>query len=76
MLIICSEGKYDEYCKVKSKMIPSIFCTQNLPELKYDRKYETLKAYFNSPEKHVNAIKLYHQKHQSKGRHTLLDLLK
>ncbi len=76
MLIICSEGEYEEYCKVKSKMSPSAFCKQYLPELKYDKKYETVKAYFNTPEKLVNAIKLYHQKHQSKGQYTLLDLLK
>jgi hypothetical protein len=76
MLIICSENKYDEYCKVKSKMSPSDYCKQNLPKLKYDKKYETVKTYFNTPEKLVNAIKLYHKKHQSKGLYTLSDLLK
>jgi serine protease inhibitor len=50
MLIICSENKYDEYCKVKSKMSPSDYCKQNLPKLKYDKKYETVKTYFNTPE--------------------------
>ena len=33
MLIICSEGKYEDYCKVKSKMSPSKFCKQYLPQL-------------------------------------------
>ena len=76
MLIICSEDKYEEFCKVKSKMSPSTFCKQNMPKLKYDKKYETIKAYFSTPEKLVNAIMLYHQKHQSSGQYTLLDLLK
>ena len=59
MLIICSEDKYEEFCKVKSKMSPSTFCKQNMPKLKYDKKYETIKAYFSTPEKLVNAIMLY-----------------
>lgn len=42
MLIICSEGKYEDYCKVKSKMSPSNFCKQYLPQLGYNKKLETL----------------------------------
>lgn len=38
MLIICSEGKYEDYCKVKSKMSPSNFCKQYLPQLGYNKK--------------------------------------
>lgn len=74
VLIIHCENKYNEYCRSKKK--PSDFCKQNLPKLKYDKKYETVKAYFEQPDKLLNAIKIYHQKHQSKGQYSLLDLLK
>ena len=74
MLIIHCENKYNEYCHSKKK--PSDFCKQDLRKLKYDKKYETVKAYFDPPDKLVNAIKLYHQKQQTKGQYSLLDLLK
>ncbi|MBQ8708791.1 MAG: hypothetical protein IJ523_11945 [Succinivibrionaceae bacterium] len=76
MLIICSENKYDEYCNVKSKTTPSVFCKHYLPELKYNKKAQDIHNYFDTPEKLMRAIRLYHQKHQSKGQYTLLDLLK
>ncbi len=74
MLIIHCENKYNEYCHSKKK--PSDFCKQDLRKLKYDKKYETVKAYFDPPDKLVNAIKLYHQKQQTKDQYSLLDLLK
>ena len=57
-------------------MYMSDFCKQDLRKLKYDKKYETVKAYFDPPDKLVNAIKLYHQKQQTKDQYSLLDLLK
>ena len=74
MLIIHSEDMYKEYCK--SNLKPSDFCKQHLHKLRYDKKYETVKSYFSSPEKLLRAIKIYHQKQKSNNQYSLLDLLK
>lgn len=74
MLIIHSEGKYEEYKRSGKK--PCDFCKQNLPELGYRKRYDDIKRYFDSSDKLVKAIKTYHQKQQDKGEWSLLDLLK
>lgn len=74
MLIIHSEGKYEEY--KRSGKLPGDFCKQNLPKLKYRKKYDDVVNYFDSSDKLVKAIKMYHQKQKDKKEWSLLDLLK
>ena len=76
MLIICNENMYEEYCKVKSNLTPSNFCKQYISNLKYNKKMDDIYDYFDTPEKLVRAIKLYHEKHKTRSKYTLLDLLK
>lgn len=70
MLIICNENMYEEYCKVKSNLTPSNFCKQYISNLKYNKKMDDIYDYFDTPEKLVRAIKLYHEKHKTRSKYT------
>lgn len=76
MLIIHSEGKYEDFTRSGKK--PGDFCKQDMPKLRYRKKYDDVIRYFDSPTKLVNAIKTYHQKHKSRDNDelSLFDLLK
>ncbi len=74
MLVIFSEGKYDEYKKSKKK--PSIFCKEDLkmPNVKNSRFVE---SYFADVEKLTDAIYEYRRVSDIRtGEYTLADLLK
>jgi hypothetical protein len=74
MLIIFSEGKYNEFKKSKKK--PSEFCKVNMkmPDVK---TYDYLHKYFLNAGTLVAAIRKYHEVSRvQKGEFTLLDLLK
>ena len=78
MLIIISEGKYNEFMKLKSKMKPSEYCKQML-KFKNVKDYKFIDRYFSDISKLKNAIAQYHS---LKGKYetddnslTLYDLL-
>lgn len=74
MLIIISEGKYDEYKRSRKK--PSIFCKENL-RISRVKNYDFVYAYFENPEKLILAIKEYHRIAPfRRGEYTLKDLIK
>ena len=74
MLIIISEGKYNDFKKSKKK--PSDFCKM---ELKYGsvKSYYFVKEHFNDIDKLINSISEYKRVSKiDKKEHTLFDLLK
>ena len=81
VLLIISEGLWNEYIKVKSKEKPKQFAKKNIKfnRQKYDNSSSFYYSYYgDSPEKLVAAIKEYKQKHSShkKDELYLADLLK
>ncbi|MBQ5988459.1 MAG: GNAT family acetyltransferase [Oscillospiraceae bacterium] len=81
VLLIISEGLWNEYLKVKSKEKPKSFAKKNIKfnRKKYDNSSLFYKNYYgDSPEKLVAAIKEYKQKHSShkKDELYLADILK
>jgi len=76
MLIICSENKYSEFHKYKSKMKPSEFCKTKL-NFSRVKDYEFVKDYFSDTEKLLESIHEYRRVSKiKKGEYTLFDLLK
>ncbi len=81
ILLIISEGLWEQYQKVKSRITPKEFAkgkiSYNKQKYKNDTKFY-LDYYGESPEKLVNAIKEYKQKHKSHKNDELYlaDLLK
>lgn len=74
MLIILSEGKYEEFKKSNKK--PSEFCKNDLKMINV-KSYEFVKEYFRDTDKLLSAIEKYHSITQRrKGEYTLSDLLK
>lgn len=74
MLIILSEGKYNEFKKSGKK--PSSFCKENL-KMSSIKSYDFVREYFQHPARLVGAIKKYTEISKiRKGENTLLDLLK
>lgn len=74
MLVIFSEGKYDEYKKSKKK--PSIFCKEDLkmPDVKNTKFVE---SYFSDIDMLISAILEYRRVSDVRnGEYTLADLLK
>lgn len=73
MLIIHSEGKYEQFKRSRRK--PSEFCKI---DLKIDdvKSYDSVKEYFSSPDKLIQAIKEYRRTSNiPRGEYTLYDLL-
>lgn len=74
MLIILSEGKYEEYKKSYKK--PSAFCKENL-KMPGVKSYRFVREYFEDPFVLEESIKEYHRISRiPKGEYTLLDLLR
>lgn len=74
MLIIISEGKYDDFKKTRDK--PSEFCKVSL-RYKHVKNYDFVKEYFSDIGKLICSIKEYRRVSRIiKGEYTLFDLLK
>lgn len=76
ILVILKEGKFDDYCKCKSKFKPSEYCSQvlRIPKVKNE---DFLEEYFSDVEELENVIKEYKSKHKFlKGELCLADILK
>ena len=74
MLIILSEGKYEQFKKSGAK--PSIFCKENLQMGKV-KEYAFVESYFSDTDKLVSAIREYDRiTKKKKDEFVLADLLK
>ena len=58
VLIIIHQGKYSEYCKVKSHTKPSEFCKESL-KLSSVKSTEFIEGYFSNIDDLIYAIKEY-----------------
>lgn len=81
ILLIISEGLWEQFNKVKTKQKAKTFAKKNIKfnRKKYDNSTKFYREYYgDSPEKLVTAIKEYKQKHKShkKDELYLADLLK
>ena len=65
ILVIISEGKYQDFCKRSSKMKPSEYCKQFL-KMKNVKKPEFIYKQFDDVEKLIAAIKEYDSLHHKK----------
>ena len=75
MLIIASEGKYNDFCKSKEKK-PSDYC-KNILRIKNVKSPKYIHDYFSDQYKLIDSIKEYHRLHnQKKNEATIYDLLK
>lgn len=75
MLIIISEGKYNDFKKSKKK--PSDFCKMDLRYGSVIKSYDFVKDYFNDIDKLISSISEYKRVSKiDKKEHTLFDLLK
>ena len=72
MLIIHSEGKYDEFKRSRKK--PSTFCKENL-KMRNVKDPSFLQTYFSDPNVLLNAIKIHDRKCGKKNERNLSDLL-
>ena len=76
MLVIISEGKYDQYKRKKHNMKPSDYCKIEL-EIPDVKNYNFVKTYFKDVTKLIMAINKYKSvTKEHKGCLTLADLLK
>jgi hypothetical protein len=74
MLIILSEGKYNQFKKSGKK--PSDFCKQDL-KMSNVKSYDFVHDYFSDSEKLVDAIRKYSEVSKiQRGEYTLRDLLR
>ncbi|WP_051205656.1 hypothetical protein [Butyrivibrio sp. FC2001] len=74
MLIILSEGKYNQFKKSGKK--PSDFCKQDL-KMSNVKSYDFVHDYFSDSKNLVDAIRKYLEVSKiQRGEYTLLDLLR
>lgn len=76
ILVIIKEGKYHDYCKYKSKLKPSEYCSQKL-NISNVKSKDFVEGYFSDVAELEAVIKDYKSKHKfSKGELCLSDILK
>lgn len=76
ILVIIKEGKYHDYCKYKSKLKPSKYCSQKLGISNVKSK-DFVEKYFSDVTELEAAIKEYKSKHKfSKGEFCLANILR
>lgn len=77
MLIIITEGKYDEYMKRSSSVSPSIFCKQDLKMKEKIKSQEFIRNYFSDINLLISSIHEYKRvKKLKRGEIYLANLLK
>ncbi|MDY2628533.1 MAG: hypothetical protein SOW08_09540 [Lachnospiraceae bacterium] len=75
MLIIVSQGQYDEFCRSGIKK-PSDYCKTVL-KIKNVKSPSFVSDYFSNPDFLINSIKEYHRVHKQKNNEaSLYDLIK
>ena len=76
ILVIIKEGKFDDYCKHKSILKPSEYCSQKL-KISNVKSKSFLDGYFSDIDELVSVIKEYKSKHKfSKNEICLADIIK
>ena len=77
MLLILAEGKYDDYIKKASSMLPSTFCKQELKMKGNIKSQEYVRNYFTDLNMLTSTIQEYKRiKTLKRGEIYLADLLK